>query len=103
MSEESEVDTYVPVLTFLPSEVRVYVLGRSPNLEVLAIIRIATESLHCRERPVAVEVLVTGHTVVTTDLEFVDPSDILHEVFVRDTPSGRNCREVTPLVVCTET
>ena len=44
--EQREVDTYVPVLTLLPHQVRVHILGWTPNLEELTIIYIVAKSIH---------------------------------------------------------
>ena len=44
--EQREVDTYVPVLTLLPHQVRIHILGWTPNLEELTIIYIVAKSIH---------------------------------------------------------
>ena len=100
--KQGEVKANVPVLALLPLEVGIHILGGSPNLEVLAIVEIVAKACHCVERQIATEVLVARHTEVSTQLQVVDPCDVLHEVLGRNAPTGRNGGEVTPLVVDTK-
>ncbi len=100
--EHREVQAHVPVLTFLPMQVRIDVFRRAPYLEIFPIIVIIAEACHSVERQVAAKILITRHTVVGADFKIVYPLRPLHELLFRNAPPGRNRREVTPLVIGTE-
>ena len=77
--EKREVKTDIPVFTFLPFEVGVDILAGSPYLEIFTILVIVAEARHGVDREIASEILITGHTIVCTDLKVVDPLDIFHK------------------------
>ena len=47
--QQCEVQAYVPVYSFFPAEVRIYISCRAPDSEVLTIVVIVSETCHCVE------------------------------------------------------
>ncbi|GFI58378.1 hypothetical protein IMSAG025_01833 [Muribaculaceae bacterium] len=86
--KQREVQTYVPVLPLLPLEVGIDILSRSPHLEIFAVVIIISEAAHGVDGVITSEVLISGHTIVCTDFEVVDPCHVFHEILLRYTPSG---------------
>ena len=101
--QHGEIKTDIPVDTLLPTKVRIDVFGGSPHSKPFALIVVLTIAGHGAKGPIAVEVLISGHTKIGAEFQVIQPvGAALHEIFLRDTPSGRNSREVTPFVVDTE-
>ncbi len=86
--EQCPVEADVPVLAFLPAQVGVDVLARSPHLVVLAVVGVVAEALHGVQRLVTVEVLVARHAIVGAQFQVGEPAlGLCHERLVGDTPS----------------
>ena len=101
--EQCPVEADVPVLAFLPAQVGVDVLARSPHLVVLAVVGVVAEALHGVQRLVTVEVLVARHAIVGAQFQVGEPAlGLCHERLVGDTPPYGDGGEVTPLVVFTK-
>ncbi len=100
--EHRKVNTDVPVLAFFPFEIGIDVLARTPYLEIFSVIEIVAEARHRIYRQIAAEVLVAGNTVVGADFQVIEPFDVFHELFLRNTPTHRYGGEIAPLVVLSE-
>ena len=87
--QHGEIKADIPVDALFPAQVRIDVLGCSPDSEPLALIVILAISGHSAQGFVAVKVLVAGDTEVGTEFQVIEPAGAaLHEVFLGDAPSG---------------
>ena len=98
--EEREVDTYILVVSFLPSKVRIDIVCRTPYSIRLAVVNVVAISLVDGKTLIIANLLVACYTIIITQLEIGEPAfRPFHKWLIGDSPTNRNCRKISPFVV----
>ena len=94
--QEGKVNGDVCTLGLLPSEVSI-----AERVGVVTTQATVCGIGQCRISSCVADVVVTCFTIAQAELQGVPPLEVpvLEELFIRYQPSGRSCREYTPLVV----
>jgi len=101
-AEHIEVNTDVVFVFLFPTEVRVFITNRTQSVNPSTVVQEVTAVVQRSQRVIWRTDVDTGDTETGTYLQVIQPSQVLHEFFVVQTPTDRSTRESTPFVVGTE-
>ena len=106
-AEHSQVETYVGLRGGLPRQLRIAQGRLRTGRHGIGIVTFAKpletiDAVGSEVRVVAQSALVTGLSPAATNLEVVEPVDILQELLLRDTPGSRERGEVAPAMTGSE-